>query len=291
MRACVRQRTLPDLPSRFTLSGSTFAPHFQLTIYRNCVFAFRREAAVTVTAEELPPADAPVQSRNHLLAVLPADEYLALQPQLTTVRLAARARLALPNARIESVYFPLDAVVSISASGAGDTVEVGSIGCEGMVGLPVYFGADRSTSGVMVQIAGDAERLDASVLEHEAARSPALRRLLSLYAQAFMSQVAQSTACNRIHSAEQRLARWLLICRDRIGREEVPITHEAMAMMLGVRRATVTEAAGALQRDGLIRYRRGVITIVERERLEATSCECYGIVRCEFDRLLGVRVG
>jgi CRP-like cAMP-binding protein len=237
-------------------------------------------------------AEAPVQSRNHLLAALPADEYLELRPLLTNVRLPARSRLALPNRQIEAVYFPLDAVISMSAAGeGGETVEVGSIGCEGMVGLPVFFGGGRSTCGVMVQIAGDAERLDASALPREAARSAGLRRLLNLYAQAFMSQVAQSTACNRIHSAEQRLARWLLICRDRIGRDEVPITHEAMAMMLGVRRATVTEAAGTLQRHGLIRYRRGVITIAERERLEAASCECYAIVRTEFDRLLGVRVG
>ena len=106
-----------------------------------------------------------------------------------------------------------------------------------------------------------------------------------------MTQVAQSTACNRLHPAEQRLARWLLICRDRIGRDDIPITQETMAVMLGVRRATVTEAAGTLQRQGLIRYRRGVVSIADRPRLEAASCECYGIVREEFDRLLGVRVG
>jgi CRP-like cAMP-binding protein len=133
--------------------------------------------------------------------------------------------------------------------------------------------------------------MDAAALRREAAARPGLQRLLGLYAQAFMSQVAQSTACNRLHSAEQRLARWLLICRDRIGRDDVPITHETLAVMLGVRRATVTEAAGALQRQGLIRYRRGIITILDRARLETTSCECYTIVRAEFDRLLGVRVG
>ena len=247
---------------------------------------------MTIAAEERPAADAPTQSRNHLLAVLASSEFLALRPSLTSVRLAAKARLAEPNRQIEAVYFPLDAVISVSArADKGDAVEVGSIGCEGMVGLPVFFGGGSSTSGLVVQIAGEAERMEAAVLQRETTRSPGLRRLLNLYAQAFMSQVAQSTACNRLHSAEERLARWLLICRDRIGRDDIPITHEMMAAMLGVRRATVTDAAGMLQRQGLIRYRRGVISIVERERLEAASCECYAIVRAEFDRLLGVRVG
>jgi CRP-like cAMP-binding protein len=247
---------------------------------------------VTLAAEGLSLADAPPQSRNHLLATLPPDEYLELRPLLTTVRLAAKSRLAEPNRQIDAVYFPMDAVISASAAGVqGETVEVGSIGCEGMVGLPVFFGAGSSTCGIVVQIAGEAERMDAAALRREAAARPGLQRLLGLYAQAFMSQVAQSTACNRLHTAEQRLARWLLICRDRIGRDDVPITHETLAVMLGVRRATVTEAAGALQREGLIRYRRGIITLVDRQRLEATSCECYTIVRAEFDRLLGVRVG
>jgi CRP-like cAMP-binding protein len=243
-------------------------------------------------AAERPVADAPPQSRNHLLAVLPPSEFLELRPFLTTTRLAAKAHLADPHRPIDAVYFPLDAVISMGAAAeTGETVEVGSIGCEGMVGLAVFFGADRSTSRVVVQIAGDAERLDAVVLQREAARLPAFQRLLKLYAQAFMTQVAQSTACNRLHPAEERLARWLLICRDRIGRDDIPITHETMAVMLGVRRATVTEAAGTLQRQGLIRYRRGVVSIADRPRLEAASCECYGSVREEFDRLLGVRVG
>jgi CRP-like cAMP-binding protein len=247
---------------------------------------------MTLAAEERAVAEAPPQSRNHLLAVLPPGEYVQLRPLLSTVRLPARTRIVEPNRRMDAVYFPLDAVVSMWASGeAGETVEVGSIGCEGMVGLAVFFGGIQSTSGVRVQIAGDAERLEAGAFQREASRLPTLQRLLHLYAQALMSQLAQSTACNRLHSAEERLARWLLICRDRVGRDDIPITHEAMAMMLGVRRATVTEAAGALQSAGLIRYRRGVITVVARDRLEDTSCECYGIVRAEFDRLLGVRVG
>ena len=133
--------------------------------------------------------------------------------------------------------------------------------------------------------------MEAANLQRGASRNPTFRRLLYLYAQAFLTQVAQSTACNRLHPAEERLARWLLICRDRIGRDDIPITHETMALMFGVRRATVSEAAGALQRQGLIRYRRGIISIIDRERLEAASCECYAIVRSEFERLLGIRVG
>jgi hypothetical protein len=248
---------------------------------------------MTLAAEEVAAAPAPPQSRNHLLAVLPPSEFLELRPYLTAVRLNAKTRLAEPNRPIEAVYFPLDAVISVSAMGESDddAVEVGSIGCEGMAGLPVLFGAVRSTSRIMVQIGGEAERMEAAVLQREVTRNDAFRRLLQLYAQGFITQVAQSTACNRLHEAEERLARWLLICRDRVGRDDIPITHETMAMMLGVRRATVTEAAGSLQRDGLIRYRRGVVSIVDRPRLEAACCECYGIVREEFDRLLGVRVG
>jgi CRP-like cAMP-binding protein len=234
----------------------------------------------------------PPQSLNHLLAVLPPSEFLALQPHLVTVQLAAKQRLAEPNQAIGFAYFPLDAVASVVAVGEDDaTVEVASVGCEGMAGVPLLFGSDRSIGRVLVQIAGTAERMEAAVLRREAARHDEFRRLLHLYTLGFLTQISQSTACNRLHPAEQRLARWLLICRDRVGRDDVPITHETMAMMLGVRRATVTEAAGALQRAGMIRYRRGLVSIVDRKRLEAASCECYGIVRAEFDRLLGVRVG
>jgi CRP-like cAMP-binding protein len=248
---------------------------------------------MTLAGEEVPPGPrhAP-QSRNHLLAVLPPGEFLELRPHLTTVALRPRDRLAEPGRVIDVVYFPLDAVLSMAAvDRGGGSVEVGSVGCEGMTGLPVLLGAEQSPSRVGVQIGGEAERMEAAVLRREARRHEQFGRLLHLYAQAFMTQVAQSTACNRLHSAEQRLARWLLICRDRVGRDELPITQETMAVMLAVRRATVTEAAGALQRRGVIRYRRGVVVIVDRPGLEAATCECYGIVREEFDRLLGVRVG
>jgi CRP-like cAMP-binding protein len=248
---------------------------------------------MTLAAKEAPPAPPPPpQSRNHLLAVIPASEFRELKAHLTTVDLRAKDRLAEPNRAIEAVYFPLDAVLSMAAVDRdGEAVEVGSVGCEGMTGLAVLLGAEQSTSRVVVQVGGRAERMDAAVQQREARHNENFRRLLFLYAQAFITQIAQSTACNRLHAAEQRLARWLLICRDRVGRDEMPITQETMATMLAVRRATVTEAASRLQREGLIRYRRGVVAIMDRPGLEAATCECYGIVREEFDRLLGVRVG
>jgi CRP-like cAMP-binding protein len=248
---------------------------------------------MTLAAEEAPPAPPPPpQSQNHLLAVIPASEFRELKALLTTVDLRAKDRLAETNHPIEMVYFPLDAVLSMAAVDRdGEAVEVGSVGCEGMTGLAVLLGAEQSTSRVLVQIAGQAERMEAAVLQREARRNDHFRRLLYLYAHAFMTQIAQSTACSRLHAAEQRLARWLLICRDRVGRDEMPITQETMSVMLGVRRATVTEAASRLQREGLIRYRRGVVAIMDRPGLEAVTCECYQIVREEFDRLLGVRVG
>ncbi|MGN6392030.1 MAG: Crp/Fnr family transcriptional regulator [Gemmatimonadales bacterium] len=246
---------------------------------------------MTLVSAETRSEKAPPQSRNHLLARLPATEYAALRAELEPVRLAARRRLAEPGQPIDAVYFPHDAVISLSARDERAAVEVGSIGCEGMAGLPVLLGTDSSNGLLHVQIAGDGERMELAAFRREVERQPVFRGLLLLYAQAFFAQLAQSTACNRLHSAESRLARWLLICRDRLGRDDLPITHEALAHMLGVRRATVTETAGDLQRQGMIRYRRGVVTIARRERLEAVSCECYRIVREEFDRLLGVRVG
>ena len=249
-------------------------------------------ADTTLAAPDPPSEPTPPQSPNHLLGRLPASEFQALRAQLTTVRLSAKQSLAEPGQPIPWVYFPHDVVISLATIDAkGGSVEVGSIGCEGLAGLPIFLGTDQSTGRLVAQIGGEADRMEAAALQQETARLPELRRLLLLYTQAFLTQVGQSTACNRLHTAERRLARWLLICRDRLGRDDLPITHETIAHMLGVRRATVTEAAGNLQQHGMIRYRRGVVTILRRERLETAACECYRIVRAEFDRLLGVRVG
>jgi CRP-like cAMP-binding protein len=232
------------------------------------------------------------QSPSHLLAVVDATEFQLLRQHLTTVELAPKEILWDANGPIEAIYFPHDAVISVVALAEGDVaVEVGSIGCEGMAGLPVLFGSQRSAFRALVQIAGTADRMDAAVLAREVGRHASLRRVLNLYAHGYVTQISQSTACNRLHSAEQRLARWLLICRDRTGGNDLAMTHETMALMLGVRRATVTETAGLLQRKGMIRYRRGLVSVLDRAGLEATACECYDIVRNEFERLLGVRVG
>jgi CRP-like cAMP-binding protein len=233
-------------------------------------------------------ADSP-QNRNRLLSALPRKDFARLRRgHLTTVTLERKDPVWEPNQTIEVVYFPLDAVVSVLAVADSGVVEVATIGNEGVVGLPVFLGAERSPGRAFCQVPGRAERLAAQVFLREARKAGALRRLLQLYTQGFMVQVSQATVCNRLHSAEQRLARWLLIVADRVGREEFPLTHEFMAQMLGVRRATVTETAGALQRASLIRYRRGAITIRDRTGLEQAACECYRIVRDEFDRLLPV---
>jgi len=231
------------------------------------------------------------QNANQLLAALPPKDYARLRSDLATVPMKLKQSLWEPNQPIEAVYFPIDAVASILALTDGHTVEVGTIGNEGFVGLPVFLGATTSPGRAMVQVAGEGQRLDVAVFRGEAHRDGPLRQLLERYTQAFMTQVSQSTACNRAHSVEQRLARWLLIVRDRVERNEFPLTHEFLGQMLGVRRATVSETAAALQRAKLISYHRGVITIRNRAGLERSACECYGIVRKEFELLLGIQSG
>lgn len=228
---------------------------------------------------------------NRLLAALPEAEYQRLLPYLTTVSLAQRQTLWSPRAPIEAAYFPCTAMASISVVAEDDEpVEVAAIGNEGVVGLPLFLGSDSSPSGAFVQVPGEAIRMDAEVFRQESMQEGALHRILQFYAQAFMTQVSQSTACTRLHRVEQRLARWLLTAQDRVGRGEFPMTHEFMAQILGVRRATVTEIAGEFQETGLVRYRRGAVAILDRSGLRRASCNCYRVVQEEFDRLLSVPV-
>ena len=228
---------------------------------------------------------------NRLLAGLGRQELEQLRPHLRHVRLEIRSALWEPNRPIETVYFPINCVTSVVAmDDAGRAVEVGTVGNEGMVGLPVFLGARSSTGRAFTQIAGEALQLSTELFV-SAAQNGQFRAQLQRYTQGFVTQISQSVACNRLHLPKQRLARWLLSCHDRVGVDQFLLTQEFMAQMLGVRRATVSEAASALQEDGLIQYSRGMMTIADRAGLEGAACDCYRIVRDEFNRLLGKPAG
>jgi len=231
--------------------------------------------------------DPNVPLRNGLLSALPAEDLARLRPQLELVRLQQRELLYQPEAPIRHVYFPETAVVSlVSTLGDGATIEVGTAGCEGMAGLPLFLADDTSSVQAFVQIPGVAGRIDAEAFTSLAAAPGALHRTLLRYTQAFLTQVAQTAACNGAHLVEERCARWLLMTHDRVDGDEFPLTHEFLAFMLGVRRAGVTMAMRALQDRRLVRYTRGRVTIADRAGLEGASCECYHVVRAHFERLL-----
>ena len=225
---------------------------------------------------------------NRLLRALAADDYASLAPHLSNVELEINDVLANAGQAFKQIYFPSTAVISIvNFMSDGSGVEVGTVGDEGFAGLPAYLEAEASEGKTFAQIRVSSTRMPVQALISAAAERPALRHLLNRYTQAYMTQVAQSAACNRLHSIEQRCARWLLMTHDRMGGSDtIPLKHEFLALMLGVRRAGVTVAAGLLQDVGLIRYRRGTIRVVDRTGLEKASCECYAIVRRHFDRLL-----
>ena len=193
----------------------------------------------------------------------------------------------MPNEPIEYVYFPNSGIISlVNLTEDGGTVEAATVGNEGMVGLPLLLGTDRMIGQAITQIVGDALRMKADVFKQEVTPASPLYSLLLRYTQALMNLISQSVACNRLHSVEDRCCRWLLLCQDRVESDEFPLTQEFLAQMLGVRRASVSVVAATLQKAGLIRYRRGKITILDRLGLEAASCECYQIVKQELDRLL-----
>ena len=226
--------------------------------------------------------------RNRLLSALAPEDFAAIEPQLEPVTHENGEVPAAAGEPWRHVYFPETAIASvISRMEGGGAVEVRTIGNEGMVGVPVLLDASAEAVETVTQIPGTALRLPAEALARAADARPRLRRLLHRYTHAYLTQVSQSAACNRLHSIEQRCARWLLMTHDRVDRvDRFPLTQEFLAIMLGVRRAGVTVAAGALQDSGLIRYRRGSIQVLDRAGLEAAACPCYGIVRREFDRLL-----
>ncbi|HEX8749373.1 MAG TPA: Crp/Fnr family transcriptional regulator [Pyrinomonadaceae bacterium] len=225
--------------------------------------------------------------QNKILAALPGKEYQRMLPRMTPVSLSTGETLYAIEDSIKHVYFPNQAVVSlVTHMEEGTSVEVGLIGSEGMVGLSVVMGDDVSQNHAIVQIADGAMRMTAAALRAELKRGGRLQSLLLRYSLILLKQVSQTAACNRNHNMGERLARWLLLCQDRVGGSELRLTQELLAQMLGTRRSRVSEAAIILQRAGLIRYSRGIISILDREGLEEFVCECYRAVKAELDRLL-----
>ena len=224
---------------------------------------------------------------NRLLATLPKKEYERLLPGLKRIPLNFGEVLYEPGDTIKHVYFPNDSIVSLLwAMPERSTLEVGMVGNEGFAGLAIFMGVNVSQTRALVQGAGSAMRMTSAAVRHEANHLGALHRLLHRYSHSLLTQVSQSVACNRFHSVEARLARWLLMSSDRLGLEEFRLTQDFMSNMLGVRREGVNKAAGALQAAKLIRYSRGQITILDRLGLEANSCECYAIIKDESDEYL-----
>lgn len=234
--------------------------------------------------------DSLARPRNRILAALPAGEYQHLLPNLKRVALAYRQILFEPHRTIRYAYFPDDCVVSmISAQIDKSLVEVGLAGREGMVCVATFLGADSGPHSGMVQVAGSATQIKAGDLRDEFRHGGALQELLLRYTQAHLVQIAQTAVCNRLHMLETRLSRWLLMMHNRVEGDVFLLTQDVISIMLGAQRTGVTNAAGALQKKGIISYRRGRITILNRQKLEETSCECYWIVKDEFDSLAGPR--
>jgi CRP-like cAMP-binding protein len=225
---------------------------------------------------------------NRLLAHLREADNERLEPHLQSLTLDYKRSLYRAHEPIEFVYFVECGVASlVNTMQNGAAAEVGTIGNEGMVGLPLLFGENEAPNSVYIQVPGSGLRMSATIFQAELDRSVSLRRVMLRYAHAMFNQVAQSAACAHFHPLEPRCCRWLLMTHDRMLSDEFLLTHEFLSMMLGVRRAGVTEAAGALQRAGMIRYRHGKVTILDRDALEERSCECYAVTKAEFDSLLG----
>jgi CRP-like cAMP-binding protein len=225
--------------------------------------------------------------QNHLLASLPQVDFDLFANHLELVPMPLGQMLYEPGTQLRHAFFPTTSIVSLHyVTETGASAETAGVGNEGVVGISLFMGGDTTPSSAVVQTAGHAYRLDRHVLQAEFNRAGALQRLLLRYTQALMTQMAQSAVCNRHHSVEQQLCRWLLLTMDRVPARELVMTQELVASMLGVRRESVTEAAGNLQSAGYIRYRRGHIAVLERDGLEGRACECYGVVKKELQRLL-----
>jgi CRP-like cAMP-binding protein len=233
------------------------------------------------------PPTLPHPGQNLLLAALSKEDYERIAAQLERVPMPLGQMLYEPGSQLQHGYFPTTAIVSLHyVMDSGDAASVAGVGKEGMVGISLFMGGDTTTSSAVVQTAGEAWRLERRLLKAEFDRAGPLQRLLLRYTQALMAQMSQTAVCNRHHSVEQQLCRWLLVTLDRISTGQFVITQEQVAGMLGVRRESITEVAGRLQQAGSIRMRRGHIEVVERAGLERRVCECYGVVKQEFSRLM-----
>ncbi len=225
---------------------------------------------------------------NRLLDLLPVEDHDRLRPSLETVAIGVKEVVCEADELIPHVYFPTGAVISlVTPMSDGATVEIATVGREGMVGLAIFLGADAMPSRADGQIPGDALRMEAGAFRAEVERNGPLVRVLNRYAHALFTQAALVLACNGVHPAGQRCARSLLQTHDRVGADQFVLTQEFLARMLGVRRARANSAAGLLREAGLIGYARGRLTILDRRGLESASCECYRVIGREFDRLLG----
>ncbi len=230
------------------------------------------------------------EKQNQLLAALPADEWARWQPELEPVDMKLGDVLYESGSTMTHVYFPTTAIVSLLyVMENGASAEIAVVGHEGIVGVSLFMGGESTPSRAVVQSAGKGFRLSAQHIQEHFKRAPVLHLLLR-YTQALITQMAQTAVCNRHHSLDQQLCRWLLLSLDRLSGSELVMTQELIANMLGVRREGVTESATKLQKAGLIQYSRGRITVLDRAGLEARSCECYGVVKREYDRLLPPRV-
>lgn len=253
----------------------------------------RRRRKGVLAPFDIPSGDGDAASsggeRNLLLSMLPESAYASLAPHLEPVSITARQVAWRPEGRIHALYFPRSAVFSLlTPLQRHSPVESATIGYEGVIGVPVILGVSASHSLAVVQVDGEAARVDAERFREWISQQEEATRLIFLrYAYVLLEQTAQSVACNRKHALEERCARWLLATRDRVSADEFALTHEFLAAMLGVRRASVTVALGLLQQEGYLTYSRGRLRVTDAAGLEQTSCECYRIVRAEQERIMG----
>lgn len=228
---------------------------------------------------------------NHLLAALPAEEFERLKPDLEPVSLVLGVVLYESGEQLQYIYFPTTAIVSLLyIMENGSTAEIGMAGNDGLVGVALFMGGSTTPSRAVVQSAGNAFRLRSKTLQTAFGSGGVFQKILLRYTQSLMTQISQTAVCNRLHTVEQQLCRWLLINHDLLQTNKLIMTHDLIANMLGVRREGVSIAAGNLQKKGLIKYVRGTITMLDREGLEAAACECYQVVKDEYDRLLGTYI-